>query len=444
MSFLENINMSKISRKLNKDFEKEVKKHYRWNFTVNVMDAVLFWFGMGFASVNTILPAFLRHLTSSNFLIGLVVSLSTLGWFLPQIFSVNYIQKFKRRKDVILRWGLGERVPWLFISLLVFYFSEYFSPLFLIIFLVLYAICVFSGGIQGPAWLDMLAKVIPLKKRGEFFGWSNFLGGGTGMFAGFLSIYILRKYPFPSNFSLCFLITFVATSISYGFVVSTREPVYPIEDNLTSLKEYFSKIPHLLKGDKNFSSFLLVNILLSFGGMATAFFAVYALNRLALPDSQIGVFTALILGAQTISSLLWGYLGDRRGYKLIVEISILSTILASLIAIFSSSLYLFYIVFILTGCSFSAGMISGQNIVLEFSTPRMRPTYIALTNTFKAPFIGLSPLLGGAIADRFSFPLVFLLTALILSSGFLLLKFLVQEPRHLPPYQPRDILPRRI
>ena len=427
--------MSEISRKLNKDFEKEIKKHYRWNFTVNVMDAVLFWFGMSFASVNTILPAFLRHLTSSNFLIGLVVSLSTLGWFLPQIFSVNYIQKFKRRKDVILRWGLGERVPWMFISLLVFYLSLFSSPLFLIIFLVLYTICVFSGGMQGPAWLDMLAKIIPLKKRGKFFGWSNFLAGGAGMFAGFLSIYILYKYPFPLNFSLCFLIAFIATSISYGFVASTREPVYPVENNHTSLKEYFSKIPHLLKGDKNFSSFLFVNIFLSFGGMATAFFAVYALNRLALSDSQIGVFTALILGAQTISSLLWGYLGDRKGYKLIVEISVLLTILASLVAIFSSSLYLFYIVFILTGCSFSAGMISGQNIVLEFSAPQLRPTYIALTNTLRAPFIGLSPLLGGAIADKFSFPFVFLLAVLILSLGFLLLKFFVQEPRHLPPYQ---------
>jgi MFS family permease len=83
-------------------------------------------------------------------------------------------------------------------------------------------------------------------------------------------------------------------------------------------------------------------------------------------------------------------------------------------------------------------MISGQNIVLEFSTPQKRPTYIALTNTFKAPFVGLSPLLGGIIADKLSFPFAFLITAIILSLGCLLLKFLVQEPRHLPPYQPPE------
>jgi len=65
----------------------------------------------------------------------------------------------------------------------------------------------------------------------------------------------------------------------------------------------------------------------------------------------------------------------------------------------------------------------------------MRPTYIALSNTFKAPFVGLSPLLGGMISDELSFPFTFFLTVLILSVGFFLLRFLVQEPRHLPPHQ---------
>lgn len=418
-----------------KNFEEEVRKNYRWNFTVNIMDAVFFWFGMGFASVNTVLPAFLRHFTSSNLIIGLVASLNTLGWFLPQIFSANYIQKIKRKKDIILRWGLGERLPWLFLSLLLLYLSELPSWIFLSIFFVLYAVFAFAGGVMGPAWLDMLAKVIPLKKRGRFFGWSNFLGGGMGMFAGFLSIYILRSYSFPKNFSLCFLISFIAASISYGFFALVREPIYPIQGRRTSFKEYIGEIPHLLKGDRNFSSFLLASVFLSCGGMATSFFAVYALDSLSLSDSYMGVFTSLILGAQTISSLLWGYLGDRKGYKVVMEMSVLLTISACLVAIFSSSPYLFYIVFILIGCSFSAGMISSQNIVLEFSSPQMRPTYIALSNTFKAPFVGLSPLLGGMISDKLSFPFTFFLTVLILSLGFFLLRFLVQEPRHLPPHQ---------
>lgn len=425
-----------MCKKSIKNFEQEVKKHYRWNFTVNVMDAIFFVFGISFVSINTILPAFIRHLTSSNFIIGLIVSLSNLGWFLPQLLSANYVQKLKRKKDIIILWGLGERIPWLFLSFLVLFLSRFSLPFFLSVFLILYAIFTFSGGILGPAWLDMLAKVIPLKKRGQFFGWSNFLGGAAGIFAGFLSIQVLHRYSFPANFSFCFLITFIATFISYIFISMTREPVYPIEDKHPGFREYILELPNLLKRDRNFSSFLFASVFLSFGGMATAFFAVYAIDSLTLPDSQMGVFTALILGAQTISSLLWGYLGDRKGYKLIMEVSTLFAIAASFIAIISSSLYLFYIVFILTGCSFSGSMISAQNIILEFSTPQMRPTYIALSNTLKAPFIGLSPLVGGIIADKLSFSFTFLFTALILLLGTILLKFLVQEPRYFPSYQP--------
>ena len=418
------------------NFENEVKKHYRWNFIVNIMDMIFFSIGMSFASVSTILPAFIRHLTSSNLIIGLIASLSTLGWFLPQIFTANYIQKLGRRKDFVLLGGLGERIPWFFLFLLVLYLSKFSPSPFLNVFLILYGISAFSGGIIAPAWLDMLAKVIPLKKRGRFFGWSNFLGGGMGMLAGFSSIYILHKYSFPRNFSFCFFITFIAISISYVSIALTREPIYPLENKHPGFGEYVRKLPRLLKGDKNFSSFLFANIFLSFGGMATAFFAVYALDSLTLPDSQMGVFTALILGGQTTSSLLWGYLGDRKGHKLVMEVSALLMISVCILVIFSHSLPLFYLVFFLTGCSFSAGMISGQNIVLEFSTPEMRPTYIALTNTLRAPFIGLSPLIGGIIADKISFPFVFALTTLILLLGALFLKFLVKEPRHLLPYQP--------
>lgn len=100
-------------------FDEEVKKHYRWNFTANLMDWTLFFMGMGFVSVNTILPAFIRNFTSSNFLIGFVPCLNTLGWFLPQILVANFVQKLRRKKNLIIFSGLGERIPWLFLFLTV-------------------------------------------------------------------------------------------------------------------------------------------------------------------------------------------------------------------------------------------------------------------------------------------------------------------------------------
>ncbi len=425
-------------------FNDEVKRDYRRNFTVNLLDWVFFSTGMSFASLNTVLPAFARHLTSSNLLIGLIPSLSTLGWLLPQILIANFTQKLKRKKDLIIFSGLGERIPWLFLFLVAMFLSSS-SSLLLVTFFTLYALFCFSGGIAGPAWQDMLAKVIPLKKRGRFFGWSNFLAGGVSIFGAFLSIYLLRSFPFPKNFALCFLFAFIATSVSYVFFVLIREPIYPVKNKKSSFKEYFRQLPSLIRKDRNFLSFLISTIFLSFGAMATSFFAVHAINKLTLPDSQIGIFTLLLLTGQTISSILWGYLGDKKGYKLIMALGTLLTIQAILLAVFSSSIYLFYGVFFIFGWAFSASFISSMGVVLEFSTPELRPTYIALANTIKAPFMSLSPLLGGFLADRIGFPFVFVLTIFILLGGLLYLAFLVKEPRHLPPPLPgRYVAKRRL
>ena len=426
-------------------FEDEVKRDYRWNFVTNLLDWVFFSMGMSFVSLNTVLPAFARHLTSSNFLIGLIPFFSTLGWLLPQILMANFTQKLRKKKDLIIFTGVGERIPWFFLFLAVMFLSSSSPSLLLVTFFAFYALFCFSGGIAGPAWQDMLAKLIPLKKRGRFFGWSNFLAGGVSIFGAFLSIYLLKNFPFPRNFALCFLFAFITISISYVSFILIREPVYPVKNKESSFREYFLRLPSLLKKDKNFLSFLIASAFLSCGAMATAFFAVHAMNKLTLPDSQIGIFTLSLLIGQTISSILWGYLGDRKGYKLVMEAGILLTIIAILLAIFSSSIYLFYGVFFIFGWAFSAYFISSMGVVLEFSTPEMRPTYIALTSTVKAPFMSLSPLLGGFLADKIGFPFVFAITIFILLGGILYLALVVKEPRHLSaPLPGRYVAKRRL
>ncbi len=416
-------------------FNDKVKKGYRWNFTVLLLDRVFAPMGMSFAASSTVLPAFARHLTSSNLLIGLVPSINTLGWLIPQILVANFIQKLKRKKVLIIFSGLGEKIPFLFLFLAAMFLSSS-SSLLLATFLIIYALSCFSGGIGAPAQEDLFAKVIPVRKRGRFFGWTTFLGAGTGIFAAFFSVRLLKNFPFPRNFALCFLFASITMLISSIFFVLVKEPVHPVKNKEFGLKDYLRQLPSLLRKDKNFSSFLISSMFLSCGIMATSFFVVHAMNKLTLPDGQIGIFTISSLAGQTISSILLGYLGDKKGYKLMMELGVLLTMLATLLAIFSSSVYLFYGVFFISGCALTASWISSSGIILELSTSRIRPTYVALANTVKAPFLGLSPLIGGFLADKISFSFVFVLTIFILLGGLLYLIFLVKEPRHLPPRLP--------
>ena len=61
----------------------------RRNFLVITVDFVFFGAGMGFASQATVLPAFISTLTSSKILVGMVATLATGMWLLPQLFTAN-------------------------------------------------------------------------------------------------------------------------------------------------------------------------------------------------------------------------------------------------------------------------------------------------------------------------------------------------------------------
>ena len=410
-------------------FDEQVKRDYRWNFGVNAADFALYILGLSFTSRLTILPAFVRKLTSSNLIIGMIPALNTMGWLLPQIVSARYIERLKRKLPFILIVGIGERIPWLFIALAVFFLAGSSPAWALIAFFFFYAIFCFSGGINTPAWLDMIGKIIPERKRGRFFGASNFMGNGMGALGALLAGYLLDRLSFPRNFASCFMLTFASTSISLAALALTKEPAYPVVKEHSTLKNYLGQLATITRRNRNYLFFMIAAIILSLGWMATGFFSVHAINRLGLSGGQIGRFTAISLFFQTISNPLWGHLGDKRGHRIVMASGATLAILAAVAATFADSTNVFYAVFALTGASLSADMIARLSIVLEFSEPEERPTYIGLTNTVKAPFAIAAPMLGGMLGDRFQLPFVFLLTAGIVFMGLLVLLLMVKDPR---------------
>jgi hypothetical protein len=79
---------------------------YRRNFTFFLLDSILFNLAMGIIGPTTLIPDFIRHLTSSEVLIGLSSSLFDVGWMLPQLVIARYIVRSERKK-----WWLGAQYP---------------------------------------------------------------------------------------------------------------------------------------------------------------------------------------------------------------------------------------------------------------------------------------------------------------------------------------------
>ncbi|MEJ2748586.1 MAG: MFS transporter, partial [Anaerolineae bacterium] len=323
----------------------EAAQNYRWNFAVNLLDGVSFWFGLSFISSTTIVPLFISKLTDSTLAIGLVAVIAQGAWFLPQLFTANVVERLARKKPVVVNLGFFlERFPmWLIV--LAALLAGRSTTAALLLFLLGYAWHGLGAGVIATAWQDLLARCFPVEKRGRFFGTTMFVGAGIGAAAAVFSAWMLRTFPFPTNFVYSFAIAAAFINLSWVFLALTREPVQSVTVPRQSHRQFWSDLPQLLRRDVNFSRFLVARLLLALSGMGTGFVTVAAVQQWQVADSTVGVYTAVYLAGQTVGNLLFGFLADKFGHKLSLEISGLAVMLAFLLAWLAASPAFYFAVF---------------------------------------------------------------------------------------------------
>ena len=133
-----------------------VERNYRHNFIVNVLDGTNFWFGYSFIAPGVILPLYVSHFTDNSLVIGLVAVINGVGYFLPQLFTANWVQKLPLKKNVPVKLGfILERLPIFLLAPTALLFSHSFS-LAVAVFLLLFAWHSFGAGdgIRGMARHD--------------------------------------------------------------------------------------------------------------------------------------------------------------------------------------------------------------------------------------------------------------------------------------------------
>lgn len=413
--------------------EPEVARPYRHNFLVNVMDQASWLFGSSFVSVSAILPVYASHLTTSPFLIGLIPALTDAGWFLPQLFLAPFTEKQPRKLPLLRVLGALERVPYLILPLGVLWLHGLPRSLAIAVFILLMAWKSVGSGISATPWQELMAKVIPVARRGRFFGTSHVIGQLLGIGGSALAMALLGWLPYPQNFAASFGVGAISIALSWFFFSQTREaPSPPTPHASSSNRQYLGRLAKILKGDANYRAYLVCRWLWYFGGMATGFMAVYAVERFNLSDATAAIYTGILYAAGVGGYAFWGPLGDRMGNKHVMVLSGALWLAALVMALLSAAPWGFYLVFTLMGFGSAGGIIADLNITMELGPEEDRPTYIGLARTLTGPALLIAPLVGGWIAQEWSYPILFV-TSLILSAGGLaVLGWGVKDPRHLP------------
>lgn len=415
-------------------FERQIEANFLWNFCANLWDIAFITFGLNLVSQTTIMPLLVSELTDSRVAIGLIPAIYSLGFLLPQLLMANFSERLRVNKPfVMLLGGLGERVPYLLIGLVVLWLARPAPALTLALFFLLLATTAMSNGMATPAWFSMIAKVIPTHQRGLWSGLAHSLGALLGIAGGAFSGWLLANWLFPQNYGYSFLIAFAFVAISWLGLAANREPASPTVKPRTSLGSYLRRLPQVLRRDGNYVRFLIGRSTANLGAMAGGFFMVYGKENIQGALEQVGILTAILVGTQAVMNLLWGMLGDRKGHKAVLCGAAIAMALTAGVAWLANSTFWLWGTFVLLGVAMSADSVSGMNIILEFCTPEDRPTYIGLTNTLLAPAKTLAPIIGGGLATWFGYRGMFLVALAVSLLGSLMLTAWVREPRHTRP-----------
>jgi MFS family permease len=410
-------------------FDSTADKDLNHNFLVNIIDGAFFGWGVGFTSYTTIIPLFVSTLTSSAMLIGLIPAIHNMGWQLPQLLLAKRISKMERVRPYVIRATIHERLPIVGLGVVALLLPLIGSKIALILTFVLLIWQGLGSGFTANAWQIMISKVIPGNILATFFGAQSAAANLFASLGAYLAGLLLVTLKPPFDFASCFFITGGLYLISWFFLSSTREQprIIPLEQ-LTP-QPLWHDIKRILKQDKSFTNFLISRFFSQFGLMATAFYAVYAVNNLKVSSVQVGLMTSVLLITQVVMNPLLGRLSDQWSRKWVLVLGTFSAAASAILASMSENPELFYLVFVLTGVAATAFWTIGMTISLEFGDESQRPTYVGMANTLISPATILAPLLGGLMADSFGYPITFITSAVLALISSLILIALVKDPR---------------
>jgi len=404
-----------------------VEGNLRRNFIANFVHGMLGMTGFRLIYAPTFIPAYIQLMTGSALFVGLGQTLLMLGGFAVPIIGASQLEHRRRILAVSVRIGTAMRVQVLGLALAGFFLS---GTSLLVATMVLFLLLGLFQGFQRVAFQMIIAKVIPLDRRGRLQGMRNLAGGAIAAALSYTAgRWLIEEQVLGNGYATTFLLAFVLTSL--GLVVlqfGMKEPDAPSVRLRMPVRERLIELPALL-AERNYRWFLIGQALSVTGRVSAPFYILYAARVMELDGNTIGILSLAYLGADTASNILWGQLGDRFGYRLTFLLTIVAWIGSIILLVVAQTDPLVVLSFVGLGAANSGYMMSAQTMVLELGDRENMPMRLALSTTVEGFIATAGPLLAGAVVHLFGYVALLGVTAGLLVAALLAFWLRVNEPR---------------
>ncbi|HZZ69234.1 MAG TPA: MFS transporter [Phenylobacterium sp.] len=409
-------------------YEKFVWDNLKRNYLGNYLHGMLGMTGFRLVNAPTFLPAYIHMISGSNLIVGLALALQQFGGVLAPLFAGSQVEHRKKVLPAAMWMGGLGRVAILCMALAGWFLKGQSLLVAMLFFIGMFGLFM---GAQRVVFGLLIAKVIPISRRGRLQAWRNATGGLiAAVLAWVAGKYFIGPNLFGNGYSTTFVFAFVLTSLGLSALqILLREPEPPTTRPQARFRDRLRDAPTLIAQDRSYACFLLVQMLATSAKIATPFYILYVGHQTQLTGGLLGNLTLAFLGADTLSNLVWGNLGDRTGFRLVLLFSIGLWIAATVLLMEIHVGPAIFVSFFGLGAAQAGYMMAAQTMILEFGHRDDLPMRIAVSATAESITATAGPLIGGWMADLFGYGVVFGASIGMLTAGFLLLLTAVKEPR---------------
>jgi MFS family permease len=409
-------------------YEKFVWDNLPRNYLGNYLHGMLGMTGFRLFNAPTFLPAYIHQVSGSNAIVGLAIALQQVGGIISPIFTGAKVEHRTKVMPAAMWMGSLGRGAVLMVALSGWFLKG--KPLVAALLTFIFLFGVFMGA-QRVVFSLLMSKVIPLSRRGRLQAWRNATGGAiAAVLAWVAGRYVIAPNLFGNGYSTTFLFGFVLTSLGLSALqILLKEPEPPTTRVQARVRDRFREFPKLIHQDRSYGFFLIVQMLAVSARIATPFYILYVAHFIGGGGKVQGLLTFAFLIADTASNLIWGYLGDKTGFRLVLLFSILGWTASTFALMGLHDTIPIVAAFAGLGASQAGYNMGAQTMILEFGHRDDLPMRIAVSATAESITATAGPLIGGWVADLFGYSVVFGASAGMLAAALLLLITAVREPR---------------
>ncbi len=393
----------------------------------NVRAVLIDGIGVGIATgVGSFLSVFLVRLGASSLLVGLLTSLPALTGAL----LAAPIGRFLERQPTVVPWYSGMRV-WVLWSYALFGLLPFVVPLPAVPWVVIaiwalvtvpstfvnVAFTVVMGGVAGP---QHRFAVMSLR-------WSS-LGAVTALTVAIVG-QLLDRGPFPLNYQLVFMGSFVGGLLSYLYsrsIVLPPKPSPAKPEPATSRRLLMlPRLSHVVSGLREAPPAFLRFAGSAFifrGGVAMTIplLPLYWVREVGASDAWIGIITTAGSAVLLVAYFLWSLAVRRIGVGGVLLASSFGMALYPFAVVTTHSVWLLMIYAGLVGLFAAGNDLVNFDLLLTTIPADRQAAYVGLFQTLQNAAMFVMPLAGTLLAEIMGVPLALVAAGTVRLAGALL------------------------